>query len=259
MKQRTRIYYTQAEKDAMWDRWQAGESMHEIARSYDRYHSSLQKILTANGGFRPAPRTRSPRCLSLEERETISRGLASGSSMRAIADELGRSPSTISREIHRNGGYAEYRAHQADKAAWKRAKRPKPCKLQGRPQLIRAISRKLRMEWSPEQISGWLRREFPSNEYYHVSHETIYKSLFIQARGVLKKELMAYLRTERSGRRPKKHTIKNKGLGQIPDAVTIRERPASAEDRAVPGHWEGDLIAGSNGSHIATLVERHTR
>jgi len=259
MKQRTRIYYTQAQKDEMWDRWQAGESMHDIARSYGRSHSSFQRILTANGGFRPTPRTRSPRCLSLEEREAISRGLAGGRPMRAIAEELDRSPSTISREIHRNGGYAAYRAHRADQAAWERAKRPKPCKLQGRPRLIRAISRKLQMEWSPEQISGWLKLEYPDNEYYHVSHETIYKSLFIQARGVLKKELLAYLRTERPGRRPRRHTIKDKGLGQIPDAVTIRERPASVEDRAVPGHWEGDLIAGSNDSHIATLVERHTR
>ena len=213
MKQRTRIYYSQTQKDEMWDRWQAGESIHDIARSYDRAHSSFQKILTANGGFRPAPRTRSPRCLLLEEREAISRGLASGSSMRAIAEELGRSPSKISREIDRNGGYAAYRAHRADQAAWERAKRPKPCKLQGRPRLFRAISRKLQMERSPEQISGWLKLEYPDNEYYHVSHETIYKSLFIQARGVLKKELMAYLRTERPGRRPRRHTIKNKGVG----------------------------------------------
>ncbi len=259
MKQRTRIYYTEADKADMWNRWQAGESMHDIARSYDRYHSSIRKILTSNGGFRPAPRTRSPRCLSLEEREAISRGLAKGDTIRAIAEGLGRAPSTISREIQRNGGYAEYRAHRADQSAWERAKRPKPCKLQGRPKLVRAISSKLQLQWSPDQIAGWLKREYPDDEYYHVSHETIYKSLFIQARGVLKKELMAHLRTERSGRRPQRNTLKGKGLGQIPEAVSIRERPASAEDRAVPGHWEGDLIAGTNGSHIATLVERHTR
>ena len=201
MKRRTRIYYTDSQKTDMWDRWQAGESMREIARSYDRYHPSIQKILTDNGGFRPSPRTRSPRCLSLEEREVISRGLASSSSMRAIAEGLGRSPSTISREIQRNGGYAYYRAHRAEEAAWERAKRPKPCKLQGRPRLIGAISRKLRLEWSPEQIAGWLKREYPDNEYYHVSHETIYKSLFIQARGVLKKELLQHLRRKRAMRR----------------------------------------------------------
>jgi IS30 family transposase len=172
---------------------------------------------------------------------------------------LGRSPSTISREIQRNGGYAAYRANKAEQAAWERAKRPKPCKLEGRSRLIKAISSKLREQWSPEQIAGWLKREHPDNEYFHVSHETIYKSLFIQARGVLKKELMAHLRRERTIRRPRRNTLKNKGLGQIPDAATIRERPASVEDRAVPGHWEGDLIAGTNGSHIATLVERHTR
>ena len=259
MKQRTRIYYSEADKVEMWNRWQAGESMHDIARSFDRHHPSISRILTENGGFRPPPRVRSSRCLSLEERETISRGLACGSSLRSIATELGRSPSTVSREVQRNGGRAGYRANRADEAAWARAKRPKPCKLQGKPRLIRAISAKLEQQWSPEQIAGWLRREHPGNEYFHVSHETIYKSLFIQARGVLKKELMSHLRRERTIRRPRRNTLKNKGLGQIPDAATIRERPASAEDRAVPGHWEGDLIAGSNGSHIATLVERHTR
>lgn len=174
MKPKTRNYYSEAEKAKMWDRWQAGESMHDIARSYDRSHSSFQRILTVNGGFRPSPRTRSPRCLSLEERETISRGLACGSSIRSIAAELGRSPSTVSREIQRNGSNAGYRAHRADQAAWERAKRPKPCKLQGRPRLIRAISSKLQQQWSPEQIAGWLKRKHPDNEYFHVSHETIY-------------------------------------------------------------------------------------
>ena len=259
MKPRTRNYYSEAEKTKMWDRWQAGESMHDIARSYGRSHSSFQRILTVNGGFRPPPRTRSSRSLSLEERETISRHLACGSSIRSIAAELGRSPSTISREIRRNGGDASYRAHRADQAAWERAKRPKPCKLQGRARLIRAISSKLQQQWSPEQIAGWLKRKHPDNEYFHVSHETIYKSLFIQARGVLKKELMVHLRRERTSRRPQRHTLKNKGLGQISDAITIRERPASVEDRAVPGHWEGDLLEGSGGSAMATLVERTSR
>ena len=180
-------------------------------------------------------------------------------SLRAIAAQLGRSPSTVSREIQRNGGYAAYRASKAEKAAWERALRPKLCKLASRPALTRVIAMKLQLEWSPEQIAGWLKQRYPQDERYQVSHETIYKSLFIQARGVLKKELLAYLRTERTVRRPRQTTLKGKGLGQIPEAISISERPASIEDRAVPGHWEGDLIAGSNGSHIATLVERHTR
>ena len=259
MKRRTRIVYTDAQKAEMWDRWQRGESMHEIARAFDRYHPSISRVLTENGGIRPKPRRRASCALTLAEREAISRGLARQQSMRAIAEQLGRSPSTISREIHRNGGYASYRAHQADKRAWAQAKRPKPCKLEGNRYLITAISRKLRCNWSPEQIAGWLRQQNPDDERYYVSHETIYKSLFIQARGVLKKELLAHLRSERRVRRPRQATLKGKGLGQVPDAISISQRPASVEDRAVPGHWEGDLIAGSNGSHIATLVERHTR
>ena len=171
----------------------------------------------------------------------------------------GRSPSTVSREIHRNGGYSSYRASSAEDAAWQRALRPKACKLAGRPFLARVVTEKLQIEWSPEQIAGWLKQRYPDDERNHVSHETIYKSLFIQARGVLKKELLACLRTQRTTRRPRQNSLKGKGLGKIVDAVTISERPASVEDRAVPGHWEGDLIAGTNGSHIATLVERHTR
>ena len=259
MKRRTRIVYTDAQKAEMWDRWQNGETMHDIARSFDRYHTSVQRILTENGGIRPRQRKRSPLSLTLAEREVISRGLAQQLTLRAIATRLGRSPSTISREIQRNGGYAAYRANKAEKAAWERALRPKPCKLASRPALVRVISRKLQLEWSPDQIAGWLRQRYPHDERYHVSHETIYKSLFIQARGVLKKELLAHLRTERTVRRPRQITLKGKGLGQIPEAVSISQRPASVEDRAVPGHWEGDLIAGSNGSHIATLVERQTR
>ena len=259
MTTRTRIVYTDAQKAEMWNRWQNGESMHDIARSFDRYHSSIQRILTKNGGIRPRQRKRSPLALTLSEREVISRGLAQQQSLRSIALQPGRSPSTVSREIQRNGGYAAYRASKAEKAAWQRALRPKPCKLASRHALTRVIAMKLQLEWSPEQIAGWLRQRYPQDEHYQVSHETIYKSLFIQARGVLKKELLACLRTERTVRRPRQASLKGKGLGQIPEAVSISERPASVEDRAVPGHWEGDLIAGSNGSHIATLVERHTR
>jgi IS30 family transposase len=197
--------------------------------------------------------------LTLSEREEISRGIAGGFSLRAIASQLSRSPSTISREISRNGGLQHYRASQADNAAWDRAHRPKPCKLAGSPMLRRIVARKLRSHWSPEQIAGWLKRAYPGNESHQVSHETIYRSLFIQARGVLKKELIQYLRTRRTMRHPKHVSQKGEGHGQITNAVSIRERPASVEDRAIPGHWEGDLIEGSNHSYIATLVERHSR
>jgi IS30 family transposase len=197
--------------------------------------------------------------LSLSDREEISRGLVAAKSLRQIATSLNRAPSTISREIQRNGGYQCYRATQADQAAWDRAHRPKLCKLACYPALTRRVATKLKHHWSPKQIAGWLKRTYPNEEHKHVSHETIYRSLFIQARGVLKKELQLYLRTQRAIRRAKHHTIKNEGLGKITNAVSISERPASVEDRAVPGHWEGDLIAGSNNSHIATLVERRTR
>ena len=197
--------------------------------------------------------------LSLSEREVISRGLAMRLSRRAIAAELGRCASTVSREIHRNGGYASYRASAAEEAAWRRARRPKLCKLADQPHVVRVITEKLQRQWSPQQIAGWLKRRYADDERYHVSHETIYKSLFIQARGVLKKELLACLRSQRVMRRSKHASLKGKGLGKIVGAVSISERPASVEDRAVPGHWEGDLIAGSKNSYIATLVERQTR
>ena len=259
MKRRPRIVYTDSQKALMWDRWQKGESMHDIARLFDRHHPSIRRILTENAGIRPRHRKRSSLALTLAEREVISRGLAIQLSMREIASQLGRSPSTVSREIQRNGGYASYRASAADEAAWQRALRPKICKLAGQPRAVRVITKKLQCEWSPQQIAGWLKRQRPNDERYHVSHETIYKSLFIQARGVLKKELLACLRTQRVTRRPKKVSLKGKGLGKIADAVSISERPASVEDRAVPGHWEGDLIAGPNYTYIATLVERQTR
>jgi IS30 family transposase len=259
MKYRTRIYYTEEQKAVMWDRWQKGDSLHAIARLFDRNHSSIQGIFSATGGVRPVRRTRSSIALSLSEREEISRGIASDESMRSIATRLGRSPSTISREIQRNGGDGKYRAARADKKAWERGCRPKSCKLASSPWLRRAIEIKLRVNWSPEQIAGWLKREHPGDESKHVSHETIYRSLFIQARGVLKKELLQYLRSERTMRKPIHVGQLEDGRGKIPHAISISERPATVEDRAVPGHWEGDLIAGTNNSYIATLVERHTR
>ncbi len=259
MKQRTRIYYSDTQKALMWDRWQKGDSLHDIAKLFDRGHSSVSRILAETGGIRPPGRKRSALALTLAEREVISRGLAMRLSLRAIAAELDRSVSTVSREIQRNGGYACYRASAAEEAAWRRARRPKLCKLAGQPQVVRVITEKLRRHWSPQQIAGWLKRRNPDDERYHVSHETIYKSLFIQARGVLKKELLACLRTQRVMRRSKHASLKGQGLGKIVDAVPISERPASVEDRAVPGHWEGDLITGSRNSYIATLVERQTR
>ena len=259
MKQRTRIYYSEKQKSLMWDRWQKGESLHSIARLFDRYHSSISGIFTKTGGIRPPKRVRSSIALTLSEREDISRGIVTNLSIRVIAAQLRRSPSTVSREINRNGGYYHYRATQAEQSAWERALRPKRCKLVCNKPLSRIVAKKLQLQWSPQQIAGWLTREYPGNEDYHVSHETIYKTLFIQSRGALKKELLQHLRTKRIMRRSKHASLKGQGLGKITNAVSISERPASVEDRAVPGHWEGDLIAGTNNSYIATLVERHTR
>jgi len=259
MKYRRRIHYTAAQRAEIWDRWQRGESMSSIGRRFDRQSSSVFSVISPTGGIRPAERTRCNRALSLGEREEISRGLSVRRSLRAIARQLGRAPSTISREVQRNGGTDRYRAATSDQAAWDRALRPKSCKLACCPGLSRTVSMKLQRKWSPEQIAGWLKRAFPGEAQNQVSHETIYRSLYVQARGVLKKELLAHLRAKRTIRRSRHASLKRNGLGQIKDAVSIRERPASAEDRAVPGHWEGDLIGGSKNSYIATLVERHSR
>jgi IS30 family transposase len=259
MKQKPRIYYTEAQKALMWDRWQKGDSMNAIARLFDRGHASVQGILAETGGIRPAPRSRSRLSLTLAEREEISRGLVADHSVRSIAASLGRAPSTISREVNRNGGRRHYRANKADQAAWKRAHRPKRCKLVKNRALARIVAKKLKQLWSPEQIAGWLKRTYPDDETFQVSHEPIYRTLYIQARGALKKELLQHLRRTRVMRRSRHHTQKTPDHGRITNTVSISERPASAEDRAVPGHWEGDLLIGSKSSQIATLVERHTR
>ncbi len=256
---RQRIYFTSKQKAEIWDRWQRGESMSSIGRLFDRNSSSIYPLLSRTGGIRPPERKRSRLALTLAEREEISRGLNARCSLRTIARQLRRSPSTISREVRRNGGRQAYRATVSDAAAWDRALRPKRCKLACQPALRRTVSGKLQRKWSPQQIAGWLKREHPDDEQNRVSHETIYKSLYIQTRGVLKKELLAHLRATRSIRRSRHASLKRDGLGQVKDAVSISERPAAAEDRAVPGHWEGDLIAGSKNSFIATLVERHSR
>ena len=255
----TRIYYTEADKALMWDRWQKGESLNEIGRDFGRSHTSIQNILSQTGGIRPPARKRALRSLSLSEREEISRGIVADRSIRSIAASLGRAPSTVSREIRRNGGRGRYRANKADQSTWDRAHRPKPCKLAENRALARIVAEKLQLQWSPRQIAGWLKCTFSQDESFQVSHETIYKTLFIQARGALKKELLKHLRRTRGMRRSRHHTQKTDNHGRITDTVSIRERPAEVEDRAVPGHWEGDLLFGSNNSQIATLVERHTR
>ena len=259
MKQRPRIYYSASQKALIWERWRKGQTIHQIAGLFDRYHSSIQRILAESGGIRPAERHRSRLALTLTEREEISRGVVAGSSIRSIAASLGRAASSISREIRRNGGRGGYRASRAEQAAWDRACRPKVCKLIQDRALAQLVASKLCREWSPEQIAGWLKRTYPDDETHQVSHETIYRSLFIQARGALKKELMAHLRRTRGMRRSRHHTQKTSLHGRIVDAVSISERPAAAEDRALPGHWEGDLLFGSKNSQIATLVERQSR
>ena len=259
MEWHARTLFTPRQRAELWERWKSGQCVADIARSLGRRNKSgVYRILAVNGGIAPAPRQRAPVALRLEEREEISRGVAAGRSLRRIAQDLGRAPSTISREIRRNGGCSAYRASEADTRAWERALRPKPCRLARHAGLRWRVAQKLALQWSPEQISGWLKRQFPADQSMQVSHEAIYRSLFIQTRGVLKKELMAHLRTGRQMRQAKGGTTKS-GLGQIVDTVSIRERPAEAEDRAVPGHWEGDLLTGANNTHIATLVERHTR
>jgi len=259
MRRRTRIHYTESQKSQMWDRWQQGESLHQIAQLFDRHHSSVRGILAASGGIRPRPRCRAPRTLTLAEREEISRGLVAWQSIRSIATSLGRSASTISREVRRNEGPEGYRATQADQAAWDRARRPKTCKLMRHRTLARHVAGKLQRRWSPEQIAGWLKRCSPDEASDQVSHETIYQTLYIQSRGALKKELLAHLRRTRAMRHSRHHTQKTDNHGRISGTVSISERPAAVEDRAVPGHWEGDLLFGDRNSQIATLVERQTR
>jgi len=259
MGHRYRRGFTASEKTELWDRWQRGESLKAIGRAFGKPSSSIYFQVSPYGGIRPAARRRSRLALTLSERETISRGIAAHRSTRSMARLLGRSPSTVSREVRRNGGYDRYRAARADEQAWVRARRPKRCKLAMVPRLRRAVARQLRLNWSPEQIAGWLKRSHPGEESYQVSHETIYRGLFVQSRGVLKKELLQHLRSKRTMRRSIHATGKGDARGHIKDMISISERPAWVEDRAVPGHWEGDLLSGPKNSYIVTLVERHTR
>ena len=250
---------SEARKKELWERWKAGESISDISRALKKPPGSIHGMLRATGGIAP-PRRRRRRCaLTLAEREEISRGLATGDSLRTIAARLGRSASTVCREVSRNGGRGRYRAAKAEEWTWKRARRPRRCLLAMNDGLRELVAEKLKDDWSPEQISGWLKREYPDDEAMRVSHEAIYRTLFVQARGALKRELLAHLRSRRMMRKGRYATTAGQRRGQIKDAVSIRERPPEAEDRAVPGHWEGDLIAGSRNTHVATLVERSSR
>src|SRR6201993_680794 len=229
----------------MWRRWKAGESLHEIGRAFGKGHGSIRFLLTQRGGIVPATRRRSLRTLTLAERKDISRGIASGLSIREIANGLQRAVSTVSREVSRHGGRPLYRASEADRQAWNSALRPKVCLLANHETLRTIVASKLILDWSPEQISKWLKAHYSNNESLRVSHETIYRSLFIQARGVLKKELIQHLRSKRSIRRSRHSRAAGKFHGRIFDAISIRERPAEIEDRAIADHWEGDLLTGS--------------
>ncbi len=253
-------WFTTEEKAELWRRWKAGETIAAMSRAMGRGSATLLEAVREHGGIAPRARCRSRLALTLAEREEISRGLCAQRSFRKIARRLGRAPSSISREISRNTlQWWRYQAAASDQRAWDRALRPKPCHLARHPQLARLVAQKLRLDWSPQQIAGWLAREFGDAKSMRVSHETIYKSLFIQARGVLKKQLTAHLRRGRRLRHGRHYANYGPGRGQICDTVSIRERPAQAEDRAVPGHWQGDLLVGSGESHIATLVERKSR
>ena len=248
-----------AQKQELWKRWRGGESLSDIGRVLGKFPASIFGVLRLHGGLAPRVRTRSALALSVWEREEISRGLALGHSLRQISADLSRAPSTISREVNRNGGRVHYRAHAADEKTWERARRPKLCRLALNGKLRLIVTTKLALEWSPEQIAGWLKRTYPDKKALHVSHETIYKSLFIQSRGVLKRELQKHLRTKRVFRQSRTYNTRGQSRGQIIDGVPIADRPPEVDDRAVPGHWEGDLISGSANTHIATLVERHSR
>ena len=252
-------YLTEAVKDAIWELRAEGLSDREIGRRAGLPRGSVSNHLARTGGIRPRARRRPERCLSLQEREEISRGIARGHSARAIARALGRSHTTITREINRCGGQRRYRAHAAEREAWRRSRRPRPTKLELCPDLRRAVSERLQDDHSPEQIAGWLRLRYPDNEAMHLSHETIYRALYVQARGTLRRELTRHLRRGRSRRYARSQSSKGQGQGKLTGMVMISERPPEVDSRAVPGHWEGDLLMGGRTSAIATLVERQTR
>ncbi len=250
---------TQEQQERVWQLWAEGRSPRAIGREVGFWAQGVRNFVGRSGGVRPPERRRSGQCLSKGEREEISRGLARGEGFRAIGRAISRDHTTVSREINRNGGPKRYRAQAADEAAWGRARRPKPSKLHLSPELRAVVEEKLCLKWSPQQISRWLRRTYPDHDAMQVSHETIYLSLFVQGRGALRRELTSCLRSGRHTRHPRAQRPKRQGQGKIPGRVMISERPAEVEDRAVPGHWEGDLLLGRKPTGIATLVERSTR
>ena len=247
-----------AEKEFIAGQARAGVPSRQIARAMGRAHRTVHDHVERLRRRPPMVRRRSPRQLSLAEREEISRGLVERASIRQVAQRLGRSPSTVCREVARNGGRRRYRAANAEERAWARGRRPKRAKLATCAELRMAVEDRLRARWSPQQIAGWLRTEYPGQAEMQVSHETIYLSLFVQGRGALRKELTGYLRRGHATRRPRGYSSYN-GQGRLRDVLHISARPAEAEDRAVPGHWEGDLLLGTSSSCIATLVERSSR
>jgi IS30 family transposase len=251
--------FTPEQRALLWARFRAGDTMDAIAAALDRHPGMVQKTVAAAGGCAPRPPHRAPGALAMSERETIGRLLAQDAGVRTIARALGRAPSTVSREVRRNGGRTPYNAALADRRAWRRARRPKPSRLAQCARLRRLVAAKLAHDWSPAQIVGWLRRTYPTALELHVSAETIYRALFVQARGALKQELTAHLRTHRGRRHAQRAAGRPSRRGQIVGAVSITERPPDAEDRALPGHWEGDLLMGAGQTVIATLVERHSR
>lgn len=258
-RRKKRMPFTDAEREVVWKRWREGALYPDIAKELGRSVPAVTYLIMRHGGIPPAERRRSPRVLSSIEREEISRGIVAGESVRDIARRLGRAPSTISREIGRNGGSAKYRAQAADIEAWYRARRPKICRLGTHPRLRRMVWQKLRDDWAPEQIAKWLVKTYPDDPSLHVSHETIYRTLYVQTRGELRKELTSHLRRSYGVRQSPRAKRTGRGRGQIPGAISISERPPEVADRAVPGHWEGDLLAGNKKSNIATLVERRSR
>ena len=258
-KERVARGYTEAQRAEMWERWSRGESMKAIGRLFGKEGGSVFGQLASYGGIRPRPRCRSPLALTLAELEEISRGVAAGRSMRSTSRLLGRPASTVSREISRNGGGDVYRATEAEERSWGRARRPRRCRLACCPRLRRLVEEKLREHWAPQQIAGWLRRTNPQDESRYVSHETIYRGLYVQPGGGLSKGLTRHLSSRRTIRRSRHSTRKGHGKGQIADMISIHQRPATVEDRVVPGHWEGDLISGASNSSIVTVVERSTR
>ena len=251
--------FTALQVAELWARWKVGETMPAICAALAKGKGAEYAVLTCTGGIAPRPRHRARQALTLEDREEITRGIAAHTSVRAIARSLGRAPSTISREIQRHAGRHEYRAARADAEAWGRAQRPKQCVLAQRPALCAAVAARLQLGWSPQQIARRLVTEYPEDATMRVSPETLYRSLYVQARGVLKKELIAHLRRRHPIRRRKGVAARDVRPLRIPDLVSISARPPEVADRAIPGHWEGDLLAGARNTHIATLVERRSR